>query len=942
MANGIELAKAYVQIVPSAEGIEGSLEEAMNGAGEKAGKAGGKGLASGLGGALGGVAKVAAAGVTAAAGAMTAFGASSVSAGREFDSAMSQVAATMGLTNDDVKDLRSFAQEMGASTAFSATEAAEALNYMALAGYDSKTAMAMLPTVLDLAAAGGMDLASASDMVTDTQSALNLSLEDTAAMVDQMAKASSKSNTSVSQLGDAMLTIGGTAQNLNGGTRELSTVLGVLADNGIKGSEAGTHLRNIMLSLTPTTEDAAAAMEQIGLQAYDAQGEMRPLNDVFLDLQKGLDGMSTQEKQNILGAIFNKTDLSSINALLGTTSDRWEELSQEINGAWYTSQGLSKAFDDVIGYNVDFEEFSHSFENIGISADNVKWALDESGGSAELFADLLWETADAGVDLEDILQAMPMDVDELQLAFDGAGGAAQTMANTQLDNLSGDITLFQSALEGAKIAVSDSLTPSLREFVGFGTDGITKLTEAFQSEGLTGAASVFGDLLGQGIQMIVDKLPEIVQMGSEIFKGLVDGILAALPVLIENLPTIIETFLGMIMDIMTAIVEALPTIIQGICDALPIIIPQIITAIVDLFLMLVEHLDEILTPLTEAMPTIINSLIDALIENLPRIIAGIIMLVVQIIAQLPGIIKGIWETITHFFTKVWQEWIGPVFEKVIGWFGKVWEGIKGVFAAVGQWFAGIFKSAWTGIKNAFAAVGTFFSNVWGKIKGAFAAVGQWFAGIFQNAWTGIKNAFSAVGTFFSNIWGKIKRVFSTVKTWFANIFSKAWEAIKKPFQKAGEWFQEIFDKIKDVIKAPINFVIRGLNTLIGGLNKISFTTPDWVPVIGGKTFGFNIGYINELAQGGVLEKGQMGLLEGSGAEAVVPLEKNTKWIRRVADEMQEAGPDSYTDAADEVIEAIRGMKLWLDGRTIAGGIAGPMDQSLGGRSIMAGRGVATA
>ena len=147
----------------------------------------------------------------------------------------------MGVTVDEIGELRDFAQEMGSTTAFSATEAADALNYMALAGYDAETSMTMLPNVLNLAAAGGMELATASDMVTDSQTALGLSLEETSTLVDQMALASSKTNTSVSQLGEAILSIGGTAKNLSGGTTELNQVLGLLADNGIKGAEAGTH-----------------------------------------------------------------------------------------------------------------------------------------------------------------------------------------------------------------------------------------------------------------------------------------------------------------------------------------------------------------------------------------------------------------------------------------------------------------------------------------------------------------------------------------------------------------------------------------------------------------------------------------------------------------------------------------------------------------------------
>lgn len=164
------------------------------------------------------------------------FGKESIAAGMNFDSSMSQVAATMGKTTAEVQDLREYAQKMGAETAFfSATESAQALNYMALAGYDAEKSMSMLPNVLNLAASGGMQLATASDMVTDAQSALGLSMDETTELVDKMAKTASSSNTSVSQLGEAMLTIGGSAKKLAGGTTELTTILGILADNGMKG-----------------------------------------------------------------------------------------------------------------------------------------------------------------------------------------------------------------------------------------------------------------------------------------------------------------------------------------------------------------------------------------------------------------------------------------------------------------------------------------------------------------------------------------------------------------------------------------------------------------------------------------------------------------------------------------------------------------------------------
>ena len=298
------------------------------------------------------------------------------------------------VTNEkEIKELNNIAIKMGSTTKFSATEAAEGLNYLALAGYDSKQQISALPKVLQLAAAGDMELDKASDMLTDSMSALGLASKDSKVlmsnmdvMVNQMAKTASKSNTSVAQLGEAILTVGGTAKDLKGGTKELNTVLGLLADNGIKASESGTHLRNIILAMTPTTDKAAAAWDKLGVSGFDAQGNLRPLEDTFQDLSKAMDGMSTEERQNMIKAMFNKTDLAAVNALLSTSKDRWDELGSEI---------------------------------------------------------------------------------------ENSQGAAEKMANTQLDNLAGDVTLLKSAIEGLQIRFYQLANNGLRLVV----QSITKVVD---------------------------------------------------------------------------------------------------------------------------------------------------------------------------------------------------------------------------------------------------------------------------------------------------------------------------------------------------------------------------------------------------------------------------------------------------------------------------------
>ena len=321
---------------------------------------------------------------------LAAIGGAALTVGAKFDTAMSQVAATMGKSVDEVKELRDFAQEMGAKTAFSATEAAEALNYMALAGYDVDTSMKMLPTVLNLAAAGAMDLATASDMVTDAGSALGLSIEETETLIDQMAKTASTTNTSVSQLGSAILTVGGTAKVMKGGPAELAQVLGLLADNGIKGSEGGTAFRNMILSLSSPSDKAATTLERLGINVFDAEGNMRSMKDIMGDLGTSLSKLTDEERTQAIASIFNKRDLKSVNALLGTSSERWDEVAKSISDA---------------------------------------------------------------------------------------GGAAEQMANTQLDNMQGSLTLLKSALEGAGIAISDVLAPYVRKLAEFITGLVTKFNE---------------------------------------------------------------------------------------------------------------------------------------------------------------------------------------------------------------------------------------------------------------------------------------------------------------------------------------------------------------------------------------------------------------------------------------------------------------------------------
>ena len=610
-----------------------SYESGLHGAQSSASSAGSK-----IGSALGAVAKVGAAALAAASTAVVAFGTSAVKAGSEFDTSMSQVAATMGYTVEELNDstseaaqnfnkLRDFAQEMGRTTAFSASQSADALNYMALAGYDAETSMKMLPTVLDLAAAGSMDLAQASDMVTDAQSALGLSLDETSTMVDQMARASSRSNTSVSQLGEAFLTIGATARNLKGGTQELATVLGVLADNGIKGAEGGTHLRNMILSLQNPTKDSAAIIKQLGLSVYDSEGNMRSMIDIVADLQTATEGMDQASKDAIVSGIFNKTDLAAVNALLGTSQERF---------------------------------------------------------------------------------------DELTVAIGNADGAAKAMAETQLDNLNGDITLFKSALEGAQIVISDALTPSLREFVQFGTESITNLTSAFKEEGLAGAMNALSDVIDQGISMIFDTMPTVLDAGMQLLEAVVNGILNNLPKLIDaafqivdklgsgiqnNLPQVLQKGFEIIRSLAQGLLNNMPTIVQAITNVVMSMLNffreharEFVTMGLQLITQLAMGLLQALPEVLNAIVQIVGELISGAIEMAPQLlevgVQYILKFIEGMIAQISGvasaakeIVNAVIDVIGGIGGEAWQWGSDMMLNFINGirsWFGQLVNDLKSI------------------------------------------------------------------------------------------------------------------------------------------------------------------------------------------------------------------------------------------------------------------------
>ena len=659
--------------------------------------------------------------------AVAGLGTAAVKTTADFDTSMSQVQATMGITKDamselngesvnTVEALRDLAKQMGSETAFSASECADAMNYLALAGYDTQEIYDTLPTVLNLAAAGGIDLASASDMVTDAMSALGMETREADTMVDQMSKTASTTNTSVAQLGEAILTIGATAKTVKGGTAELNTALGILANNGIKGAEGGTHLRNVILALQSPTDKAAACMESLGVEVYDSEGNMRSLNDILGDLNTSMDGMTSAEKQNIISSIFNKTDLAAVNSLLSNTGDSWDSLQQSITES---------------------------------------------------------------------------------------GGAAQQMADTQLDNLSGQITILKSALEGLAISFGEILMPKIRaaakkiqEFV----DKLNGMNDEQKETVLKIAAVVaaIGPML-----ILFGKVTSTVGTAMKGFSGLTKGI-AKLGVKIAGSSGSI-TGLGSALGAVAGPVLAVVAVV-GI----------LVAAFVNLWNTNEEFRDAI-TGIWDGIKSKFEEFSQGITERLNALGFDFESIV--------DVLKAVWNGFC--------ELLAPLFEGAFQQISNILSGVMDVLTGLLDVFIGLFtgnwKQLWTGVKEVFGGIWDFicntFSNYLNVIQNVADTVLGWFGTSWDEVWNSVSTTFTniwnGITTFFSDAWETIKNVVSVGIQFIGSLLEAAWDIITLPFQliweNCGDTITSIWETIKTTVGSAINAVSSTLSTVMNAI-----------------------------------------------------------------------------------------------------------------------------
>lgn len=291
-------------------------------------------------------------------------GVAAVKVGSDFDAAMSQVSATSGATGKDLQDLRDKAKEMGASTKFSASESAEAMNYMAMAGWNSKQMIAGLPGILNLAAASNESLANTSDIVTDALTAFGLTAEDSGHFADVMAKTSSSANTNVSLMGETFKQVAPLAGTLGFSVEDTSLAIGLMANAGIKGSQAGTSLKAALANLSSPTDKMKAKMKELGISMTDSNGQTKPLITIITELREKFGKLSKSQQTAAASTIFGKEAMSGMLAVINASDKDFNSLYENIKNADGAAEDMAKTMQDNL--QGDLTTLSSALEGLGI------------------------------------------------------------------------------------------------------------------------------------------------------------------------------------------------------------------------------------------------------------------------------------------------------------------------------------------------------------------------------------------------------------------------------------------------------------------------------------------------------------------------------------------------------------------------------------------------
>ncbi|WP_251389794.1 phage tail tape measure protein [Mediterraneibacter agrestimuris] len=881
-------------------------------------------------------------------------GIAAVKTAADFDSAMSQVAAVSGATGDDLQALRDKAREMGEKTKFSASEAAQAMNYMAMAGWKSKDMISGIDGVMNLAAASGEDLATTSDIVTDALTAFGLTAADSGHFADILAAASSNANTNVSMMGETFKYCAPIAGALGFSAEDTAEAIGLMANAGIKSSQAGTALRTIMNNLAGDVKISGQAIGDVTIATTNADGSMRSLSDILADCRTAFGHLTESEKAQAAESLVGKNAMSGFLALMNAAPADIEKLSGAIDNCDGTAEKMAATMqDNLMGQltilKSQLEELAISFGEMLMPAirsivTKIQEFVDKLNGMDEGTREMVLKIGLLVAAIGPFLVILGTTISKIGTAMKGFVQLANGFSKLKVA-VQGGTGLFGKL--GAAIGGISAPVVAVVAVIGTLVAAFLHLwntNEGFR-EAIIGTWNTIKETVSTFCQGIVDRLNALgfsFKDITEVLSAVWNGFCSLLAPVFEGAFQAIATVLSTVLNVITGILDVFIGLFTGNWS-------QMWNGVKTIFSSVWEGIKGVLS----AAVTIIQGVVDVFFGWFGTSWSGVW-------TNIKTFFEGIWNGIVAFFSGIWETitnvvqtgimLIGSILSAAFDiitlpfrfiWenckeiITNVWNAIKNTVSTVINAVAGVISTVMGTIKNVIStvwtAISTKISTVLNTIKTVVSTVFNAIKSVASTAWNGIK---SAISTVVDGIKSKVSSVFNAVKSTVTSVFNgiksttaSVWNGIKSaiitPIEAAKNTIKGIVDKITGFfsgmkislphIKLP-HFSISG---------KLSIAPPS-VPHLS----------IDWYKEGGIMTRptlfgmNGMNLMAGgeAGAEAILPLKNFYNQLESIlSNRLDTSAMEQYL----AVIAANSSKGIYLEDGTLVGHLLPAIDSKLG-------------
>lgn len=810
--------------------------------------------------------------------------AASVTVAANFEQQMSKVQAISGATAEETDKLTESARQWGRDTKYSATEAGEAFEYMALAGWKTDDMLEGIGGILNLAAASAMDLGTASDIVTDYLTAFGLSAKDAGKFADEMAYAMSHSNTTTEALGEAYKNCAATAASMGYSVEETTAVLMTMANAGVKGGEAGTALNAIMTRLATDTKGCATELAKYGVEVYDAQGNMNSLSSILTGVRGVWNNLTDEQQANLAKTIAGTNQFSALQTIMSGLSDEaiasgmsFSDYAEALQNCDGTASDMAATMqDNLLGR---LTQLKSKLEDIGITVGNallpfMEKAVAKIGELADKFAALSPQQQETILKIAGVVAAIGPLLTIVGKAISVSGQLSSGIGKvvgklaamgTTASGATGGMAVLKGALAaitspvGIAVAAIAAITAVIVTLWNTNEDFRNKITEIWDR-----IKTVFTEF-GQHITDKLNSLGFDFENFGEVVKAIWEGFCNLLAPIIEgvfnNIANVIETTLNVITGVFDLFVslftgdwsgawDAVKGIFESVWNGLKEYISNILNTIkgvADAFLGLFgTSWDEVWNSIKTTFENIWNGIVSFFTGILDGIKNAVTTAWTAVSTTISDVLTGIWNTVSNIFTTI-RDFVSTVFETIKNVITVVIMAIAEFFSAAFEILTVPFRFIWenckdtiisvwdaisTKIQTAITFVQNIITTVWNAVSGVFTTVWTAISTTVSNVVNSIKNTitnvFNAVKTTVSNIFNSVKStvtsIWNSISSTISNVVNSIKNTVSNVFNSIKSTATSVWNAIKNAITTPINAAKNAVHNAIEAIkSKFNFT-----------------------------------------------------------------------------------------------------------------------